>query len=280
MQKKLCIILALFFVVSAGPYINVLNDNFQNLDNWVAEDFSGAQSGNNEWEYYTSRPENVYTTNTPNGQALVLHAQKESYQGYNYTSGKVHSKVQWGPYGFFNIKSLVPKGNGLWPAIWMIPTGGVNKYGGWAACGEIDLMETVCYSTPGLATLHFGGPYPQNVQYPQNGHNEYPFTVDWTKPHYFGLEWQPTYMTFWFDASIQNGEIQGTKIFTVPSSDWYSQNSAGQRYSGNAPFNVPTNIVLNLAIGGWWPCSVTGCCDNISVPINMYIYNVQIWERS
>lgn len=266
--------------VLAGPYINVLNDNFQNLDNWVAEDFSGAQSGNNEWEYYTSRSVNVYTTNTANGQALVLHAQKESYNGYNYTSGKVHSKQQWGPYGFFNIKSLVPKGNGLWPAIWMIPTGGINQYGSWAACGEIDIMETVCNSDPGLSTLHFGGPYPANTQYPLNGHNQYPFSIDWTVPHWFGVEWQPTFMKFWFDANIVNGEVQGTPIFNIPSSYWYSQNTQGQKYPGNAPFNLPTNIILNLAIGGFWPCSVPGCCENLNVPVNMYVYNVQVWERT
>ena len=280
MSSFLHIFLPLLCQCQAGPYINVLNDNFSNLNNWVAEDFSGAQSGNNEWEYYTSRPVNVYTTTTSSGPALVLHAQRESYQGYNYTSGKVHSKSQWGPYGFFNVKALIPKGNGLWPAIWMIPTGGVNQYGSWAACGEIDIMETVCNSDPGLATLHFGGPYPANTQYPSNGNNEYPFGVDWTKPHYFGVEWQPTFMQFWFDASVVNGEVQGTKIINAPASVWYSQNAQGQRFPGNAPFNVPTNIVLNLALGGWWPCSVSGCCDNLNVPVNMYVYNVQVWERT
>lgn len=266
--------------LSFGGYVQIFNDNFNNLDNWVAENMTGAQSGNNEWEYYTTRHVNVHTTNTPNGQALVLHAQKESYQGYNYTSGKVHSKSQWGPYGFFNIKALVPKGNGLWPAIWMLPTGGVNVYGTWAACGEIDLMETVCTLDPGYSTLHFGGPYPNNVRYPMEPNNAYPFTVDWSKPHSFGLEWQATFITFWFDASIINGIVQGTKIFTIPSSIWYSQNTQGIKYPGNAPFNVPTNIVLNVAVGGFWPCMIPGCCDNISVPANMYVYNVQIWELS
>jgi beta-glucanase (GH16 family) len=279
MAAWIIVLISLVSVALSG-YINVLNDNFENLDNWVAEDFSGAQSGNNELEYYTSRSVNVYTTATNYGEALVLHAQRESYQGYSYTSGKVHSKSQWGPYGFFNVRALVPKGNGLWPAIWMVPNGGSNKYGTWAACGEIDIMETVCSLNPAYSTLHFGGAYPKNTQYPFSPNNQYPFGIDWNVPHYFGVEWQPSFMTFWFDASVVNGVVQGTKILTVPSSVWYSQNSSGQRYPAGAPFDVPTNIVLNLAIGGSWPCSIAGCCDNIQVPSSLYIFNVQIWEQA
>jgi beta-glucanase (GH16 family) len=277
MSKSIFFLPLLLLTVYSG-YINVLNDNFANMNNWTPNDMPGANSGNNEWEYYTTRSVNVQIVNTQYGNALRLHAQQESYQGYSYTSGKVTTSRMWGPYGFFNIRATVPKGNGLWPAIWMLPPNGQNQYGGWAACGEIDIMETVCNQNPGYSTLHFGGPWPQNVQAPAN--NQYPFGVDWTQPHYFGVEWQPTFMTFWFDAQVVNGVVQGTQILTVPSSVWYSQNSSGQRYPGNAPFNVPTNIVLNVAIGGSWPCSIQGCCDNIAVPANMDIYNVQIWEQA
>ncbi|OMJ68180.1 hypothetical protein SteCoe_34443 [Stentor coeruleus] len=274
MVKSLLILCVL--TVALGGYTQIFNDNFANLNNWVADTMPGADSGNNEWEYYTARSVNVYTT----GNSLVLHAQKESYQGYNYTSGKVHSAKQWGPYGFFNVKALVPKGNGLWPAIWLLPYGGSNVYGTWAACGEIDIMETICTQEQAYSTLHFGGPWPANTQYPWPPNNQYPFNVDWSVPHYFGVEWQPTFMNFWFDASIVNGVVQGTKILSVPSSQWYSQNSSGQKYPGNAPFNVPTNIILNVAVGGSWPCSVSGCCSNVAVPASMIVYNVQIWEET
>lgn len=266
--------------LALSGYVNVFNDTFENMNNWQAAVESGQQTGNNELEYYTNRAVNVQLTNTANGRALQLHAQRESYSGYSYTSGKVHSTVQFGPYGFFNVRALVPKGNGLWPAIWMLPNGAHNVYGGWAACGEIDIMETICNNDPAYSTLHFGGPYPKNVQYPTGGNNRYPFSIDWSVPHNFGLEWQATYMTFWFDATIVNGQIQGTQILTVPSSKWYSENSSGQRYPGNAPFNVPTNMVLNVAIGGNWPCSVSGCCSNIAVPASMYIYSVQAWNNT
>lgn len=278
-MKALPLISILFSTVISN-YINVFNDTFENLNNWQAVVEPGQQTGNNEYEYYTNRPVNVQVTTTSAGRALELHAQKESYSGYSYTSGKVHSTKQFGPYGFFNVRALVPKGNGLWPAIWMLPNGAVNKYGTWAACGEIDIMETVCTHNQAYSTLHFGGAYPHNVQYPTGGSNAYPFSIDWSVPHNFAVEWEPTYMTFWFDANIINGQIQGRQILTIPSSKWYSQNSQGVRYPGNAPFDVATNIVLNVAIGGNWPCSISGCCSNIAVPASMYIYNVQVWEKS
>ena len=81
------------------------------------------------------------------------------------TSGKVTSKKAYGPYGFFNVRAIVPKGAGLWPAIWLLPTY-KSKYGSWAACGEIDIMETICTDDAGYSTLHFGGAWPHNVQYP------------------------------------------------------------------------------------------------------------------
>jgi hypothetical protein len=85
-------------------------------------------------------------------------------------------------------------------------------------------------------------------------------------------------MTFWFDANIVNAKIQGTKIFTVPSSQWWAENTSGTKYPGSAPFDVATGIVLNLAVGGNWPCSITGCCTNIVSSADMYVYSVQIWK--
>ena len=98
------------------------------------------------------------------------------------------SKDPFGPYGFFNIKAKVPKGEALWPAIWLLPPHAHSKYGSWAACGEIDIMETICTNTNGYSTLHFGGEYPHQVQYPTGGANAWS-GVDWNEPHWFGVEW-------------------------------------------------------------------------------------------
>ena len=140
---------------------------------------SGKDSGNNEREYYT--PGNVFLAKSENqGNYVTLRGLAKEHEGYHYTSGKIHSKNQYGPYGFFNVKAEVPKGNGLWPAIWLLPIPTGQRYGGWAASGEIDIMETIYTQNLGFSTIHYGGVPPKNVQYPKD--NWYPFHVDWSQP--------------------------------------------------------------------------------------------------
>ncbi len=70
------------------------------------------------------------------------------------------NKGDW-TYGRVEARSKMPVGKGLWPAIWMLPT--TETYGGWAASGEIDIMEYVGdKSTEVLGTLHYGAPWPNN----------------------------------------------------------------------------------------------------------------------
>jgi len=44
-------------------------------------------------------------------------------------------------YGRIEARIKVPAAKGMWPAFWMMPTD--SDYGGWAACGEIDIVETI-----------------------------------------------------------------------------------------------------------------------------------------
>lgn len=280
-MAKLIFLISLLSVCAFAGYINVLNDNFQDLSNWVEIVQEGSATGNNEWEYYTDNPQNIFITSINGKNALVLRAIAQNYQGYSFTSGKVVTARPWGPYGFFNIQAIVPKGNGLWPAIWLLPPNASNVYGTWAACGEIDIMETICDDPTGYSTLHFGGEWPKNVQYPNSPNNAYPMQADWNNLHWYGVDWQPGYINFWYDAQVVNGNIVGgTLIKSITSDNWFSTNSSGQKYPGNAPFNQPVNIILNLAIGGSWPCSVSGCCNNVVMPAQMEIFNVQIWEQA
>lgn len=163
-------------------------DEFDSVDNWDKSDLDGWNTGNNEWEYYTSREENIFIRNIDGDNALVLHAQKEEYKGYNVTSGKVISKEEFGPGVFMNFRAKVPKGKGLWPAIFLLPNEGISKYGTWAACGEIDILETLCDDPTAYATLQFGKEFPFNSEYPED--NKYHVDIDWTKPHNFGLHWE------------------------------------------------------------------------------------------
>ena len=100
-------------------------------------DVGGKGWGNNELEYYTTRPENVYVTNG----LLHIVARQESYGGQNYTSAKLKTSGRFSKkYGRFEFRCKLPAGVGCWPANWMMPQDSV--YGGWARSGEIDVMES------------------------------------------------------------------------------------------------------------------------------------------
>jgi beta-glucanase (GH16 family) len=271
------LILVALVACSQAYYVRVFNEEFNDLDNWVVEVKTGEASGNWEWEYFTNRTENVFIRQSELGNSLVLKAIAEEYQGYHYTSGRVHSASTFGPYGFFNVYAKVPKGSALWPAIWMLPVDD-SLYGTWAACGEIDIMETICEDEAAFSTLHFGQTWPKNVQYPQFPNNTYPFTVDWNQPHWFGVDWQPTYMRFYMDATVVEGTVQGGRLINEISSDnWFSADLNGTHYGGSAPFDGPFNFILNLSVGGSWPCSVQGCCDKVAVPAELEVFKVQAY---
>ena len=104
-------------------------------------DTGGHGWGNNEKQYYTQKnPENASVKNG----VLSITAIKENFSGASYTSARLVSKNKgdW-KYGRFEIRAKMPKGRGLWPAIWMLPTDW--KYGDWPVSGEIDIMEHVGY---------------------------------------------------------------------------------------------------------------------------------------
>jgi hypothetical protein len=155
-----------------------------------------------------------------------------------------------------------------------------SPYGGWAACGEIDLMETICESLPSYATIHYGGAFPNNTQWPWPPYNEFPMNVNWSEPHNYGVEWQPTYFRFWFDALVVDQTIQGQDFGYIPADQWFSANDLGERFPGNAPFDQPFNIILNIAIGGNWACQTSGCCSNVEsvMPSQMVVNFVQVYQ--
>ncbi len=104
----------------------------------VAVDAFGG--GNDELQIYTDRPKNV---RVEDGH-LILEAFRDhagiSGTVCEFSSGKIRTKYRgdW-KYGRIEVRAKLPMGQGMWPAIWMLPTDDV--YGGWAASGEIDIME-------------------------------------------------------------------------------------------------------------------------------------------
>ena len=250
----------------------IFSEDFSSLENWNIHTISGAQSGNCEFQHYTDSPENVFVANN----CLTLRMLHQKFQGYKYTSGKVFSKQAFGPYGFFNIQAKVPKGDGLFPAIWLFPQYPENQYGPCPSCGEIDIMESICTDPRGFCVTHFGGVNERASSFPEYPNNFYNYCIDWNVPHNFGVEWQRDYIQFWLDAEVVGGTIRGLKGPFVPKV-WYSETPQGQRRHSEAPFDVPFNIVLNLAVGGSWAMQVSRC-EEIPEKAEMHIFQVKYYK--
>lgn len=106
-------------------------------NDWTHEIGTGSNGwGNNELQYYRSE-----NTEVRDGY-LRITAKEENFGGQNYTSSRIITEnKQEFKYGRIDIRAILPVGQGVWPALWML---GANfREVGWPACGEIDIMEKI-----------------------------------------------------------------------------------------------------------------------------------------
>ena len=240
----------------------VWNDEFDgtaiDFTKWEHE-VNGQGGGNNELQYYTDRELNSLIDDGK----LVIRALKETYTGPDgtreYTSARLRTKNKgdW-KYGRFEIRAKLPIGQGLWPAIWMLPTDW--EYGGWAASGEIDIMELLGHEPQKVhGTLHYGGEYPNNI------HTGVSYSLSigsFTSAfHTFALEWEENEFRWYVDD-----------LLYLTQTDWYS---TGGDYP--APFDKRFHILLNVAVGGNWP----GIPDHTTTfPQTMIVDYVRVYKKS
>lgn len=214
------------------------------------DEFDGERLDENIWNYephqpgwtnaelqeYTTSEENVFLKD---GKLVIKAIKTQSEAGRDYyTSGKVTTKGKKDfKYGKVVARAKVPKGKGLWPAIWMMPTQ-QSLYGNWPKCGEIDIMEVLC-DNPDTAygTIHYGVPHgqQQGKVVLQKGDFSEGF-------HEYCVEWDPGEMNFYID---------GECYLTV--NDWFTAPLGGEEKPYPAPFNQDFFVQMNLAVGGTWP---------------------------
>jgi beta-glucanase (GH16 family) len=204
---------------------------------WVFDLGGEPNWGNHEWEYYTSRHQNVATDSAGH---LVITARRERLAGMtcadgpcNITSGRIKTKSKFSrAYGLFEARMKVPAGQGLWPAFWMM--GADEATHPWPANGEIDVMEIIgrepgtVFGTghgPGFVDAGLGGSYtlPHGRQFAR-------------RFHVFAVNWSPGRVTWLVD---------GRRYFTLNKSSL----QRGQTWV----FDHPFYLLLNLAVGGDWP---------------------------
>jgi beta-glucanase (GH16 family) len=233
-----------------------------NSANWTHQIM--GDGGNQELQYYTSRPVN---SRVENGH-LVIEARREDYQvggqTYKFTSARLRTAgKQDFLYGKIEARIKLPKGAGMWPAFWMMPTDSV--YGGWAASGEIDIMESAndMYIIGG--TIHYGGASPNNVYSGTIYSNGMDFSADY---HIYSIEWEPTVMRWYVDGGIP--------YFT--KTNWWT-GSKTDNGTFPAPFNQRFHILLNLAVGGTYTGIYNWQNVTTNLPQQMLIDWVRVYQK-
>jgi beta-glucanase (GH16 family) len=224
---------------------------------WVTETGGGGW-GNNELEYYTARLENA----SQQDGNLVIKVLAEKYTGAdgvtrNYTSARLKTQGKFSQaYGRFEARIKIPRGQGIWPAFWMLGND-VDKPG-WPNCGEIDIMENIG-KEPELVhgTVHGPGYSGKDgIGTPFALPADQRFADDF---HVFAVEWQPDAIRFYVDEHLYTTRTpaelpQGTK--------WV--------------YDHPFFLLLNVAVGGGWP----GNPDATTVfPQTMLVDYVRVYER-
>lgn len=197
--------------------------------------YGAAYWGNSELQYYTDGGNVSVSDGT-----LKITARKENAGDREYTSSRIVTRDNFSQtYGYFEARIKLPSGSGMWPAFWMMPqptanNGTNNEYGGWAACGEIDIMENRGRVLDRIdTTIHYGGPWPNNKLTGSSVKLDTPVT-EW---HTYALEWTHEKISWFVDGNI---------VYTVSSDVYFSTASD----SPSAPFDKPFYIILNLAVGG------------------------------
>lgn len=217
---------------------------------WV-EETGDPKNGNDEKQFYTARPENLRLENG----MLVIEARRENHGGMAFTSARITTQGLFErTHGRYEARIKIPRGQGIWPAFWLL--GADCAKVPWPRCGEIDIMENIG-KEPNLVhgTVHGPGySGAQGVGSPQ-ALEKGAYADDF---HVFALEWEPREMRWYRD-----GILYHTVRPDTVKGDWV--------------FEHPFYVILNLAVGGYWP----GYADATTpLPQRMLVDYVRVYKRA
>jgi beta-glucanase (GH16 family) len=172
-----------------------------------------------------------------------------------YTSARLNTQglAEW-KYGRIEARARLPKGRGMWPAIWML--GQNRQEAGWPDCGEIDIMEHVGYDNDTIhgtihtkAYNHMRGTQKGKTIFIENPNDEF---------HVFAIDWTPEKIDFMLDGVVYN-HIENEHLTTA---EW--------------PFDQKFYLILNVAVGGGWG-GIKGIDDRI-FPQRMVVDYVRVYQ--
>ena len=219
-----------------------------NNNNWTFEIGTGNGGwGNNELQYYQEDNTSIIDGN------LVIEARRQTLENSNYTSSRLITRgKQSFQYGRVDIRAVMPEGQGIWPALWML--GSNHSQVGWPTCGEIDIMEMIGGEEKdnvvhGTAHWNQGGV----VSYGQSMINESGKLSE--EYHVYSIIWDEQSIRWFFD------DINYNTIDITPEA--------------LSAFHDDFFFIMNIAVGGNWP----GSPDNTTIfPQWMIVDYIRVFQ--
>ena len=120
---------------------------------------------------------------------LILNVDNNAYGDFPFRSGAVTTKGKHEQlYGKFEIRAKLPSGQGLFPAIWLLPSDG-------KAYPEIDIVEMLGQLTNEI----------WHVAHKEAGNREFKLTegIDGSEWHVYTLDWLEEELIFYIDSKEQ-----------------------------------------------------------------------------
>ncbi|MGW5281013.1 ricin-type beta-trefoil lectin domain protein [Streptomyces collinus] len=243
----------------AAAAVSTFSDSFDgpagsavDSSKWTLE--TGDNVNNHERQYYTSGTKNAAL----DGQGhLVITARKENPAGYQcwygscqYTSARLNTAGRFdAQYGHVEARMKIPRGQGMWPAFWMLGTP-VN----WPDSGEIDVMENVGFEPSTVhGTIHgpgYSGSGGIGAGYSLPGGQAFADAF-----HTFAVDWAPDSLTWSVDGTV------------------YQRRTPADLGGRTWVFNKPFFLILNLAVGGYWPGDPDG---STPLPAQLVVDSVSV----
>jgi len=233
------------------------NQTSLDLTKWSHE-IGGHGWGNNELQYYTDDESNALIKD----DHLIIRANivpagmGEPNQLRYFSSARLRTsgKGDW-LYGRIDVKAKLALGQGIWPAIWMLPTDW--SYGGWPESGEIDIMEHVGHDE---GRVH-GSVHTESYNHKKNTQKSGIKMIDDANIfHLYSIEWSKDKIDFFLDD---------IKYFTFLND--------GKKDFKTWPFNKRFHLLINVAVGGDWP----GKPDSTTVfPQEMHVDYVRVYKKN
>jgi len=248
--------------------------------NWTYQ-IEPAGRFNDEWQRYTSSTQNAYIDN----ECLVIKAIHESdaHGMDQYTSARLHTanKHTW-TYGKIAARIKLPKGQGIWPAFWML--GSDIDTNPWPAAGEIDIMELRGQEPSTIAGSVHGPGYSGGDAVTEDFELE-DGRFD-TEFHVFAIEWGPDFIDYYVDDELYqtitpeslpidvNEGVEGADeelCFPVDDDD-----CEGDPMNERWVFNKDFFLLLNVAVGGDYVGNPTD--DQSRFPQTMIVDYVRVYQ--